>query len=179
MDKPKWQVKSSKILYQSKWLSLIHDEVLTPENKNATYDIIERKNIALVIPKLKENTYCMVEQYRYAVDSFSLEFPQGFCEDIDTKQNALRELEEETGLRAKKLTLLGTFWISAGFLRQKCTVFLAEDFEKGNQKLDDTEIGLTNKILTYEKIVKKVTAGKINNATTIAGLSFLFTKAKS
>lgn len=177
MNKLKWQKKSSKIIYQSEWLTLIHDEVLTPDNKNAAYDIVERKDFVLVIPKLTDSFY-MVNQYRYPINYSSLEFPQGFCENGETiEESVQRELEEETGLRAKKLTLLDTLWVSSGFLRQKFTVFLAEDFTEGKINLDDTEVGLTKKKLTLEDISKKITTGEINNAPTVAalGLYLLFT----
>lgn len=178
MNKSKWQTKSSKEIYKSKWLILKNEEVLTPEGKNANYDIIERKDFSIVIPKIADSFY-MVKQYRYPIASFSLEFPQGFCEDGETPQeSAQRELEEETGLKSNNLIYLDTLNISSGFLRQKFSIFLAQDFISGKQTLDETEIGLSLKKVTLDEISKRITAKEISNAPTVAALGLYLLRFK-
>lgn len=165
-----WKTNSSSVLYESKWLKLVRDEVTTPDGKETQYDIVERQNVAIIVPKIADSFY-MVRQFRYAINSLSLEFPQGFCEDgEDQEQSALRELSEETGLQAHKISFLGQLWVSSGFLRQKLFVFVAEEFTEGDQHLDDTEAGLKVVKLSREELLQGVSDGTISNAPTAAAL---------
>lgn len=165
-----WKTNSSSTVYETKWLKIVRDEVTAPDGKDTQYDIVERKNVAIIVPKT-DSAFYMVRQYRYPINEWSLEFPQGFCEDGENgEQGALRELEEETGLKAGKITLLGKLWVSSGFLRQKLFVFVAEDFTEGEQHLDDTEAGLTMTKVNREDIAKAMSEGTISNAPTAAAL---------
>lgn len=165
-----WKTNSSNIIYDSKWLKLIRDEVTTPEGKVRHYDIVERENVAIIIPVMGASL-CMVEQFRYPVSSRSLEFPQGFCEEgEDKEQCAVRELSEETGLNAHKVTFLGELWVSSGFLRQKLFIFVAKELTEGDQHLDETETGLEIIRLSQEEVLQSISDGTISNAPTVAAL---------
>ena len=179
MKNPGWKTKSTKIIYKSAWLTLQQDEVIIPDQTTIKYDIVKRRNFSLIIPKNKSKFY-MVEEYRYAIGSPSLEFPQGFYEnDESPEENAKRELEEEIGLKAGKLTFLNTLWVSVGFLQQQFAVFLAEDFSAGIQNLDATEKGLVIKEFSFEEIADKIKSGEINSSPTIAGFGLYLIHSKN
>jgi ADP-ribose pyrophosphatase len=165
-----WKTNSSSTVYETKWLRIVRDEVTAPNGKDAQYDIVERKDVAIVVPK-EESSYYMVRQFRYPIGAWSLEFPQGFCEDGENQEEgALRELEEETGLRANKISLLGKLWISSGFSRQRLFVFVAEDFTEGEQHLDDTEAGLKMVKVSRSELLQAISDGSVSNAPTAAAL---------
>ena len=172
----KWKSKSIKELYNGKFLKLTVEEVETPSGKSAAYEIIDRKDVAIVVPVKDESVY-MVEQYRYPIHTNSLEFPQGFLEvGENPEQGAMRELQEETGLLAKELTFLGSLWISPGFLRQKLHVFSAESFIHGEKSLDEEEEGLESKRIAIQDLSSKLASGEISSAPTVAALGLYLLK---
>ena len=121
----------------------------------------------------------MVDQYRYAVQARSIEFPQGFIDEGETPlQEAERELREEVGVEAKNLRWLNTLWVTSGYSTQHTHIFLAEDFYKSKQKLDDTEGDLTIKTFTLEEITELIKTGRIKNSPTLAALSIYLLYAK-
>lgn len=171
-----WATTSSKIIHKSQWISLRVDEIERPDGSKDSYEWLERRSFALIIPK-KEDKFFLVRIYRYPVKSYSWEFPKGLLEEgEDTKGTALRELEEEAGLKAKKIKLLGNFWTANGIMAQDFYVYLAENFEKGVQKLEATEHDLIIKSFTLSQIKKMIKKGEIKDSSTVTALMrFLIT----
>ena len=92
----KAKIISTKVIYKSKWLTLRKDNFIRPDGSTASYEIIKRKNVVIIIPQINKKLI-FVEQYRYALDERSLEFPQGFIEKQnenkpEEKQNYAEEL---------------------------------------------------------------------------------------
>ena len=105
-----WRTLSSEIAYQGKWLTVRVDQVLRPDGSKGTYELIDKKDFVVMIPR-RDNRFYLVEQYRYAVGARSWEFPQGGCEEvIDLETCAKKELEEELGVKALNLVSLGNLW---------------------------------------------------------------------
>ena len=94
---------------------------------------MDSPDIALIVP-VEGNRLHLVEQYRHPVAARRWEFPCGTADeglDTDAESVAARELREETGLAAGRLTRLGTLDLAPGMLSQRCTVFLATDLTAG------------------------------------------------
>lgn len=167
------RIISSEIAYKGKWLTIRKDEIISFNEINATNEVLERNDIVLIVPREKDFFY-FVEQYRYAVRSRSLEFPQGFVNAGETPlEAAKRELKEETGFDAKYIELLNIIWPMAGYSNQTLHIFFSEDFEKGEQNLDHTEKGLGIKKVPYKQIDELIRKGAIKNGPTLAALSVL------
>jgi 8-oxo-dGTP pyrophosphatase MutT (NUDIX family) len=166
----KVKVLSTQKIYEGKWLTLRKDEFIKPDGSRASYEIVERKGVVIIIPQIKKDII-LVEQYRYALDDKSLEFPQGFIEKDESPKNAAeRELEEEVGLKGK-ITLLGTVCTSSGFLEQTLYIYKGTNFIKGKQKLDNTETDLKIVSLPLKTLKEMVKTNKIKNGPTLAALS--------
>ena len=67
----------------------------TTRKEGLEYDGVDV--IAIIKHKEQYNQLVLIANYRPPVDSFVLEFPAGLMDDKDLKDNALRELKEETG----------------------------------------------------------------------------------
>ncbi|MCX6705607.1 MAG: NUDIX hydrolase [Candidatus Woesebacteria bacterium] len=172
----KAKITSTKTIYKSKWLILRKDSFIKPDGSAASYEIVNRRDIVIVIPQVNKNLI-FVEQYRYALDERSLEFPQGFVEENETpKDAAKREFEEEVGFKGS-ITFLGEACTSSGFLEQKIYIFKGSNLVKGKQKLEPTEKDLNVISLPLKTVKELVKNNKIKNAPTLAALSlFLLNK---
>ena len=80
----------------------------------------------------------MVKQWRHAHNGLSIEFPGGVInKDEEPEIAANRELEEETGYKAGKLTYLGCANPNPALMRNRVHFFVAEDLQgNGEQNLD-------------------------------------------
>lgn len=99
----------SRVVYSNRWMRVREDTFQRPDGSEGTYGIIEKRDYVLVIP-YEDGHVWLVEQYRYPVGGRYWEFPQGSWEhspNANPSDVALGELEEETGLRAGRLELLG------------------------------------------------------------------------
>lgn len=166
---------STERVYNSKYISLFNDKIMLPNNQEITYTRVELKDFVSVLP-ITQNKIVMIEIFRYPTNHPSLEIPSGHVEKGENPRDcALRELEEETGYKARKLRSMGWFHPWTRSVR-KAHLFLAQDLTKGVQKPDVTE-QIKLKLLSISEAKEKLEAGKITHAPTIIALQkFLLTQ---
>ena len=138
------------VAYEGSFISVNQDEVLLPNGHTTTLELIEHPGAAAVVALDSNDHIVLVRQYRYATGGYILEVPAGkLSPGEDPALCAVRELEEETGLRAAKLTQLGFVWTTPGFTDEKIWLYLAEDLTETTQALEDSEV------LTIERVPAK------------------------
>lgn len=117
-------------IFKGKVVQLQVDTVILPNGKTSNRELIKHPGAVAVIAITKENKIVLVEQYRKPLEKSLLEIPAGKLEKGEVpEQTALRELEEETGYTAKKLTYITSFYTSPGFADELIYIFLADDLE--------------------------------------------------
>lgn len=166
-----WQVLSSKEIYRNRWLWLTEDEVKLDSGHLATYAVFHKKPFALIIPWDGER-FTLVGQYRYQIRSHSWEFPQGHFEHTSIEETANRELKEETGMTARKIETLASFYVASGAIDQECHVFLATELSNGESELEESEEGLETKQVTLSELQQLIRGGELKDGPTIAALSY-------
>ena len=82
---------------------------------------------------------------------------------------AYRELEEETGFKANKLTFLTNIHPAIGFCNEKMWMYLAEDLEKTENRLDQDEF-LELLPTPLNTALDWVLSGKITDVKTVIGI---------
>ena len=98
---------SSKKIFQGKLINLHLDEVKLPNGKTSTREWGDHPGAACVVPILPSGEICLIRQYRYALNQEFIEIPAGKLDEGEAPQDcAKRELVEETGYLAGKLTFL-------------------------------------------------------------------------
>ena len=120
-----WRRRSSRTLFESPWFSLRQDEVTLPGGDDVTYTLVDHGGYVVVVPLLDGGDVVMERIYRYTVQRTLLECPSGGLDGEDVERAARRELEEETGYRAGRVELLGSFYGSTGISNERYHVCLA------------------------------------------------------
>lgn len=159
-----------KLKYKGTILDMYADTIRTPEGHEAVWDFIDHKGAAAVVPVLPDGRLLLVRQYRNALDRETLEIPAGGLNgDEPAKLAAARELEEETGYKSNKLSLLISVVTAVAFCNEVIDVYLAEDLIKTKQNLDEDEF-IDVEAYYPEKIADMIYSGKIQDSKTIAAV---------
>ena len=153
------------ILHVEKW------KVTCPNGHEAPREIVVHKGAAAVVPVYEDGTTLLVRQHRVSVDRVTLEIPAGKLDswNEDPYDCAVRELEEETGLKAEAFTLLTSVLTTPGFCTEKIAIYLAQGLSQGETHPDEDEfLGLVR--MPLEEAVGLVMRGEIRDGKTICGL---------
>lgn len=124
----------------------------------------------VIVPMVSPDTVCLIDVVRIAVGETLVELPAGTLDRVESLADAAaRELAEETGYRAGKITAAGAFWMSPGILRERMHVFVAEDLQPGPQALEPGE-RIIPRVVDWEEAVAMCLDGRIKDAKTVAAL---------
>ena len=161
---------STEIIYQGRLLDVRKDKVLLPNGKSSTREWINHPGAVCLIPVLSDERIALVKQYRYPVLNHMIELPAGKIDRNELPiECAERELEEEIGYRANKITYLTNIHPAVGFANEKMWIYLAEDLEKTTSKLDEDEF-LEFFPLHLEDALEMIWNNQITDVKTIIGL---------
>jgi 8-oxo-dGTP pyrophosphatase MutT (NUDIX family) len=166
-----WQLVSSESRYENPWIEVLHQEVITPGNTEGIYGLVHFKGSAVGIVAIDADEHIyLVGQYRYTLNQYSWEIPMGGCAAGDKPLLAAqRELEEETGMRAKLWQHLQVLHTSNSICDEKGDVFLATDLFAGTQMLEASE-DITVKRIPLADAVAMVLASEITDAISVAAI---------
>lgn len=160
---------TSQIVYDGKIITVRRDEVELANGRKSFREVVEHSG-GVVIVALKGDSILFVKQFRYPIKNVVLELPAGKLEKGEDPDAACeRELEEETGYRAKHWTSLGYIYTSIGFCDEKLYLYLAQELEFVGEHPDDGEI-LENYEYKIKDVEEMIQNGKINDAKTICAI---------
>ena len=166
-----WTTKSSRTAYENPWIKVEHNEVITPGGSDGIYGLVRYKNHAIgIVPVDDEGYTYLVGQYRYALNEYSWEIPEGGCPvGTDPLETAQRELREETGLEAGQWTKLLEFHLSNSVSDEWGVAYLARELRHGEAEPEDTEELRLRKVPLTEA-VDMTLDGRIKDALSILAL---------
>ncbi|OOQ57662.1 NUDIX domain-containing protein [Mucilaginibacter pedocola] len=166
-----WTTLSEKNIYDNPWINVTEYQVLNPSGNPGIYGKVHFKNVAIgVIPLDAElNTY-LVGQYRYVLNQYCWEIPEGGGpEGTDPLESAKRELLEETGLKATEWTELLQMHLSNSVSDELSIIYLARGLEQHEAEPEDTEELLVNKV-PFEDVYQMVCRGEITDSVTVGAV---------
>jgi ADP-ribose pyrophosphatase len=165
--------KSSKKVYECSFMSLFEDHVILPDQNESKRVFIKHPGGAAVLPITKDGKLILVNQFRYPIQSVSLEIPAG-KKDIQGESSyscAKRELEEETGHISDDITHLFTIHPCVGYSDEILDIFIARDCIKiNNPKQMDIDEFIEVVYLTQKQAIKSLDENKITDAKTIIAI---------
>jgi 8-oxo-dGTP pyrophosphatase MutT (NUDIX family) len=136
-----WTTISSRSIYDNPWIRVREDQVLRPDGLPGIYGVVEFKNRAIgVLPVDHEGRIWLVGQYRYPLNAYSWEVPEGGCSESETPEaTAHRELREETGLIAGRMEPVATAHLSNSVSDELGFLFRATELTQGPDDPEGSE----------------------------------------
>lgn len=146
------------------------DMIELPNGEHTMREVVHHPGGVCVVAVDDEQMVPMVRQYRYAYGDHLWELPAGKLEPgEDPLLAAMRELSEETGIRADTWTELGRVYTSPGFSRETLYIYLATGLTQGEAHPDPNEFLDVEKI-PLRKLVEMVERGELCDAKTVIGI---------
>jgi ADP-ribose pyrophosphatase len=165
-----WEQKSTRQIYQNPWISLREDLVELPDGRTTIYGVVRCSECVGVLPFLDPGTVLMIKQYRYVAKRVTWEMPTGGMHHGESREAAAqRELVEEIGYRAEKLTWLSTFHTSKSVVDETAHLFLGEALVKVGLLPDDTEF-IEVRPFPFKEVLQMVLRSEITDSMTVIGV---------
>jgi ADP-ribose pyrophosphatase len=163
------EILSSDPVYKGKVFDIRIDEIRDGDVEYKR-EIVVHKGSAVIIPVFEDGTVALVRQYRHAAGKHLLEICAGTLnQGEDPELGAIRELEEEIGVKPAKIEKLTEFYVSPGFLTEKMHVFLASGLTETQQNLEEDEL-LTIERHSFPALLEMIEKGEIEDAKTMVGI---------
>ena len=158
-DSNPWIRRSRATVYENPWIEVLHDEVTRPNGEPGVYGVVHFRSRAVGVVALDaDDRVLLVGQYRYTLDRYSWEIPEGGSPlDEDPLEGAQRELAEETGYAAGSWRELTRFTLSNSVTDEEGVMFVATDL-------------LQVRWVSFEDALDMVASGEIHDVMTQVAL---------
>lgn len=160
----------SKLVYEGRILDLRVDTVRLPSGRLTTREIAEHSDSVCMVPLDSQGNVLLVRQYRKSVESNLLEVPAGGINENEAPEDAaLRELQEEVGYTAGKITRLAGFWVSPGWCTEFMHAYLATELSPARLDADFDE-NITVIQVPLAQTIDLISSGEIQDGKSVASL---------
>jgi len=172
----------SRILHRGHYLTFRIDTIERLDGSRAERDVCGHPGAVAILALDDEDRVLMVRQWRSAAGRAMLEIPAGTLNVLEAEGGtvedhalaARRELEEETGYRAGRWRLVGSFWTAPGFAEELMHLYLATELRVADDRLSpDEDERLELERLPWRAAVEAATNGVVVDAKSILGLLWL------
>ena len=156
-------------IFHGKIINLRKDDVLLPDGKNAIREVVEHSGGSCVYCE-KDGKVLLVRQFRYPYEEELLEIPAGkLNKGEDPATTAIRELEEEGGIKAEKVELMFTVYPTPGYTNEKIYIYRATGLTQTEKNLDEDEF-LESVWVEKSKLKQMIKNGEIKDGKTLIAL---------
>ena len=165
----KEKLHKSKRIYKGVALDFFSDTIIIPDGKKSVREYTKHPGAGAVLAFIDKKRILLVRQYRYPVGKVTYELPAGKLSKGESPEKCIkRELEEETGYKAKSVSKFTSFWPTPAFSDEIIHIYIAKNLKKAVFCPDEDEF-IRPEIIDIKKAVKWVISGKIKDSkTTIA-----------
>jgi ADP-ribose pyrophosphatase len=169
---------SSTRLYSGRIVNLDLDTVRFPNDSTGRLEMLRHPGASAVVPFLDpaadaDPRILLLRQFRHAADGYIWEVPAGRLDSGESPETcAARELEEETGMRARRLEHLTTMFTTPGFTDERIHLYLAEGLEQGAEHREVDEF-MELHTPRWSEVLRLIGTGEIVDGKTLASLMFV------
>ena len=168
-----WKTISQETAYENAWIRVEHHDVINPAGNPGIYGKVHYKNTAISILAVDSEGYTyLVGQYRYTLNAYSWEVPEGGCSILSgesTLSAAKRELLEETGLVATQWTEIGEVYLSNSVSDERAVMYLAQNLSQHQSCPEETE-QLKIRRIPLKEAIEMAQNGQITDALSVLTL---------
>jgi ADP-ribose pyrophosphatase len=168
MHEQPWTTVSSREVYRNPWTRVREDVVRLPDGHTTIYGVVEFGECVGALPLSDDGRVLLVRQYRYVQGMATWEMPTGGVKAGETPEEAARrELLEEGGMHAARLTHLSSYNTSKSVVRETAHLYLAESLSPVQTSApDDTEF-LATAWKPFAEVLEMVLANQIMDSMTV------------
>lgn len=167
-----WTTRSTRTIYENQWIRVREDDVITPSGEPGIYGVVSVQHPAVfVVAVTPEGEVVLVRQWRYTVNLDSWEVPAGATDGEEPAVAAQRELREEAGYLAGKVTVLPKVYSLNGVCDAPGFVVLAEELSRISDGAEIDGEGITGSTtLPWSEVFDWIRRGVIHDQESIAAL---------
>lgn len=158
---------SSTEVYSGRLLHVYKDDIILPNGRPSTRELIKHNGAVAVVPLLDNGNVIAEHQFRYPFGKVIVEIPAGKLDsaDEDHLEAAKRELREETGYEADEWIEIGELYPSCAYTTEIIWLYLARGLRKGERHLDEDEF-LNVVEIPLKDFVDMVMKGEVGDSKT-------------
>ena len=160
-------------LYEGKVFNVIVDDVEYPSGNKSIREVAEHPGGAVALAVFPDEQIILVRQHRYPFNEVTWELPAGKLEKGEEPLRcAQRELEEETGYRAKEWKKLTAIYTTPGFCSEVLHIYLATNLIAlpDGKKLEEGEQTMTTTMVMLSNAIEMIERQEIVDSKTICGI---------
>jgi NTP pyrophosphohydrolases including oxidative damage repair enzymes len=163
-----------KNIFKGKIIDVNLHTVELPNGRIASREVVNHPGGVAILAYKDEDTVILVEQFRKPIEKILLELPAGKLEKgEDIELCGIRELEEETGYKAKEFKYLGKIVSSPGFCDEYIYIYMAKGLYKGQDGLGDEDEFINIREIKIDKIKEMIKNGEIIDSKTISAFMMI------
>ncbi len=162
---------NEEVRYETPWIRITHHDIIDPSGRQGIYGTVHFKNLAIgVVPLDQDLNTWIVGQYRYPIESYSWEIPEGGGRrDIAPIESAQRELREEAGIEAHHWREILRMDLSNSASDEHAILYVAQGLTFHPPQPDhDEELELRK--LPFEELYGMVVRGEVLDSLTVAAV---------
>lgn len=166
-----WTCLQKQVAYDNPWITVEHHDVLNPSGNPGIYGKVCFKNLAIGIIPIDDKGYTwLVGQFRYTLNAYSWEIPEGGGNmHIPPEESARRELIEECGLKTDSLTEIMRMHLSNSVTDELAIIYVAKQLTLTQAEPEDSE-QLQIRYLPFEEAYQMTLRGEITDAMSVGGI---------
>lgn len=155
-------------VYEGRLLKVDRADVQLPGGARAQLESIRHPGAAAALPFVDDDHVLLVRQYRHAMGGYILEVPAGKLDDGEPPVVcARREVQEEVGVLAQRLELLGAIFTTPGFTDEVIWLYEAHDLVQKEIAHEQDEV-IEVQTWRFDDAVRAVQDGRIRDAKSVA-----------